>query len=89
MKKVIIEYNGETSEYHWCFLNDYPEFSGGNKQYNTYAYYGGSDHTEIEKFKENGEILISTDNGAKGFDFSEASFAVMYSIFLTSFQLIF
>ena len=37
MKKVIIEYNGETSEDHWCFLNDYPEFSGGSKQYNTYA----------------------------------------------------
>lgn len=37
MKKIIIEYNGETSEDHWCFLNDYPEFSGGSKQYNTYA----------------------------------------------------
>lgn len=37
MKKVIIEYNGETSEDHWCFLNDYPEFSGGSKQYSTYA----------------------------------------------------
>ena len=49
-------------------------------QYNTYAYYGGSDHTEIEKFKENGEILISTDNGAKGFDFSDASFVVHYDL---------
>ena len=37
MKKVIIEYNGETSEDHWCFLNNYPEFSGGSKRYNTYA----------------------------------------------------
>lgn len=37
MKKITIEYNGSTCEDHWCFLNDYPEFSGGSKQYNTYA----------------------------------------------------
>ena len=49
-------------------------------QYNTYAYYGGSDHTEIEKFKENGEILISTDNGAKGFHLAEASFVIHYDL---------
>ena len=37
MRKITIEYNGSTCEDHWCFLNDYPEFSGGSKQYNTYA----------------------------------------------------
>ncbi|HIZ80721.1 MAG TPA: hypothetical protein H9722_01330 [Candidatus Mediterraneibacter pullistercoris] len=37
MKKITIEYNGATCEDHWCFLNDYPQFSGGSKQYNTYA----------------------------------------------------
>lgn len=51
-----------------------------SKQYNTYAYYGGSDHTAIESFKRDGEILISTDNGAKGFDFSEASFVIHYDL---------
>ena len=27
-----------------------------SKQYNTYAYYGGSDHTAIESFKRDGEF---------------------------------
>ena len=37
MKKLRIEYNNSTCEDHWCFLNDYPKFSGGSKVYNTYA----------------------------------------------------
>lgn len=40
MKKLTIEYNGATCEDHWCFLNDYPQFSGGSKQYNSYAVSG-------------------------------------------------
>lgn len=51
-----------------------------SQQYVAYAYYGGSDHTEIEKLKENVEILISTDSGAKGFDFSDASFVLHYDL---------
>lgn len=37
MKRLRIEYNNSTSEDHWCFLNDYPQFSGGSKVYNSYT----------------------------------------------------
>ena len=37
MKKVTIEYNSFSCEDMWCFLNDYPQFSGGEKQYSSYA----------------------------------------------------
>lgn len=37
MKEMTIEYNGATCKEHWCFLNDYPQFSGGSKQYDSYS----------------------------------------------------
>ena len=51
-----------------------------SQQYVTYTYYGGSDYTALENFKCDGEILISTDNGAKGFDFSKTSFVIHYDL---------
>lgn len=49
-------------------------------QYITYAYYGKADAVVIEQFRQNGEILISTDNGAKGFHLAEASFVIHYDL---------
>lgn len=51
-----------------------------SEQYITYAYYGKADATVIEQFRKNGEILISTDNGAKGFHLAEASFVIHYDL---------
>ena len=34
-------------------------------QYRTLAYNGNADYSVIRQFKETGEVLISTDNGAK------------------------
>lgn len=43
-------------------------------------YRGGSDHSAIQAFKRDGEVLISTDNGAKGFNLEETSFVIHYDL---------
>ncbi len=44
------------------------------------AYNGSTDYSVIWQFKENGEVLVSTDNGAKGFNLEEASFIIHYDL---------
>lgn len=57
MKNITIEYNGDICEDHWCFLNDYPQFSGGSKQYNTYAVPGmDGELVEINDYLSNLKI---------------------------------
>ena len=48
--------------------------------YYTLAYNGSADYSVIRQFKEDGEVLISTDNGAKGFNLEEAAFIVHYDL---------
>ena len=49
-------------------------------QYRTLAYNGNADYSVIRQFKETGEVLISTDNGAKGFNLEEAAFIIHYDL---------
>ena len=49
-------------------------------QYRTLAYNGSADYSVIRQFKEAGEVLISTDNGAKGFNLEEAAFIIHYDL---------
>ena len=49
-------------------------------QYRTLSYNGSSDYSVIRQFKEDGEVLISTDNGAKGFNLEEAAFIIHYDL---------
>ena len=49
-------------------------------QYRTLAYNGSTDYSVIRRFKEDGEVLISTDNGAKGFNLEEAAFIIHYDL---------
>ena len=49
-------------------------------QYRTLAYNGSADYSVIRQFKEDGEVLISTDNGAKGFNLEEAAFIIHYDL---------
>ena len=49
-------------------------------QYRTLAYNGSADYSVIRRFKEDGEVLISTDNGAKGFNLEEAAFIIHYDL---------
>lgn len=49
-------------------------------KYKTLLYHGGADYSAIRQFKEDGELLISTDNGARGFDLSEAAFVIHYDL---------
>ena len=50
------------------------------EEYKTLLYHGGTDHTAIQQFKRDGEVLISTDNGARGFNLQEAAFVIHYDL---------
>ncbi len=51
-----------------------------SEQYKTCVYNGSSDYSAIQKFKTDGEILLSTDNGAKGFNLEDAAFVIHYDL---------
>lgn len=48
--------------------------------YDTFSYHGGADYSVIRQFKQEGQILISTDNGAKGFNLEEAALIIHYDL---------
>jgi len=62
-------------------------FSLLRENYKTTVYNGSSDYSAIREFKEFGEILISTDNGAKGFNLEEASFVIHYDLLYNSLKM--
>lgn len=49
-------------------------------KYKTLQYNGSTDYSAIYEFKEAGEILLTTDNGAKGFDLEEAAFVIHFDL---------
>lgn len=49
-------------------------------RYKTLLYNGSKDYTVIQQFKESGEVLISTDHGARGFNLEEAAFVIHYDL---------
>ena len=49
-------------------------------QYKVLLYRGGVDYSVIQQFKQDGEILISTDNGARAFNLEEAAFVIHYDL---------
>ena len=49
-------------------------------KYKTCVYNGSTDYSAIQKFKTDGEILLSTDNGAKGFNLEDAAFVIHYDL---------
>lgn len=49
-------------------------------KYKTLLYYGGTDYSVLQQFLADGEVLISTDNGAKGFHLADASFVIHYDL---------
>lgn len=51
-----------------------------SKEYKTFIYNGNTDFSGIQQFKTIGEILISTDNGAKGFNLQESAFIIHYDL---------
>ncbi len=49
-------------------------------EYRTTLYRGGADYSAIRAFKGNGEVLLTTDNGARGFNLEEAAFVIHYDL---------
>lgn len=72
-KALIFTESVETQKYLYGLLKE---------KYKTLIYNGQSkiDYAVIKQFKEDGEIMISTDNGAKGFNFEECSLIINYDL---------
>ena len=70
-KAVIFTESIETQKMLFHLLRD---------KYKTLLYHGGADYTVIRQFKQDGEVLISTDNGARGFNLKEAAFVIHYDL---------
>ena len=72
-KAVIFTESVETQKYLYGLLKD---------KYKTLVYNGQSnvDYTVIKQFKADGEILISTDNGAKGYNLEESALVINYDL---------
>ncbi len=51
-----------------------------SEKYKVCVYNGSADYGVIREFKANGEILLSTDNGAKGFNLEDAAFVIHYDL---------
>lgn len=51
-----------------------------SKRYHTIIYNGTSSYDAIREFTEKAQVLISTDNGAKGFNLQDASVVIHYDI---------
>jgi len=49
-------------------------------EYKTTLYRGGADYSAIRTFKQDGEVLLTTDNGARGFNLEEAAFVIHYDL---------
>ena len=50
------------------------------EHYRTSVYNGSADYSAIRNFIDSGEILLTTDIGAKGFNLEEASFVIHYDL---------
>lgn len=72
-KAVVFTESVETQKYLYGLLKD---------KYKTCVYNGqaNTDYTVIKQFKQDGEILISTDNGAKGYNLEESSLIINYDL---------
>lgn len=71
-KAVIFTESTETQKYLYALLKD---------KYSTLLYSGNSsDYEVLRKFKNDGEILLSTDADAKGYNFEVASLVVNYDL---------
>lgn len=70
-KVVIFTESAQTQKYLHAILSE---------KYNTELYGGTTDYQSIQRFKDSGEILLSTDNGAKGFNLEECSVVIHYDL---------
>lgn len=72
-KAVIFTESLETQKYLYGLLKD---------KYKTLVYNGQSNvnYNVIKQFKEDAQILISTDNGAKGYNLEESSLVINYDL---------
>lgn len=48
--------------------------------YRTALYSGSADYSAIQEFRNDAQILISTDNGARGFNLEECAFVIQYDL---------
>lgn len=56
-------------------------------KYKTLFYNGASDCVAFKMFKDDGEILISTDNGARGFNLEQVSCVINYDLLFNTLKM--
>lgn len=49
-------------------------------KYKTVLYNGGAGYSALRQFKDEAEVLISTDHGARGFNLEDAAFLIHYDL---------
>ena len=57
------------------------------QRYKTVLYNSSADYSDIKSFKDDGEILIATDHGAKGFDLSESALVIQYDLLFNTLKM--
>ncbi len=70
-KILIFTESVETQKYLYANLHD---------KYKVVQYNAENDYNSIKEFKQSAEILISTDNGARGFDLEECAVIIQYDL---------
>lgn len=77
-KAIVFTESAETQKYLFPFLKE---------RYQTLLYNGSADYSALRQFKADGEVLLSTDNGARGFNLEEAAFVIQYDLPYNSLKL--
>lgn len=58
-----------------------------SQKHKTVLYNGSADYSAIKAFKADAEVLISTDNGARGFNLEETAFVVNYDLLFNTLKM--
>ncbi len=77
-KAIIFTESNETQEYLYNILKD---------KYKVCEYNSNTDYSNITDFKQNGEILIMNDSGAKGFNLVESAIVINYDMLFNSLKM--
>lgn len=77
-KAVIFTSNSATQKYLYQCLKE---------QYKTVLFHHSADYRVIKQFKEEAELLISTDYGARGFHLAESAFVIHYDLLYNSLKM--
>lgn len=77
-KALIFTHSRQTQKYLYDILSP---------KYKTVLYNGAEGYSAIKKFRSDAEILISTDNGARGFNLEQTAFVIHYDLLFNTLKM--